>query len=244
MLVFGIKGKEKEERGCRDSDNVGESPVYSLFKDVNFYVLMAKVLRQLGVKAVFTLLAKYFWRSCISGEVDCLEDAKGCFIYWSVKSIKSSHKDSPQTVEPSHHSMSTLYKPQFEITSAHQQQTIPDERIEYQIYSYALQEEEAFNRLLADKQFSKNTTKHVPFGNLLSRLMLGNKTLMVRQSKIDEFVECTLNAFISVLVTGRTTRMNGVAKEFKLVSAVESFVVVDKGGCTKSRSFLDGCFYL
>ncbi|KAF5787849.1 hypothetical protein HanXRQr2_Chr10g0457451 [Helianthus annuus] len=55
----------------------------------------------------------YFWRSCISGEVDCLEDAKGCFIYWSVKSIKiSSHKDSPQTVEPSHHSMSTLYKPQ------------------------------------------------------------------------------------------------------------------------------------
>ncbi|KAF5787850.1 hypothetical protein HanXRQr2_Chr10g0457461 [Helianthus annuus] len=71
---------------------------------------------------------------------------------------------------------------------------------------------------------------------------------MVRQSKIDEFVECTLNAFISVLVTGRTTRMNGgqyiMAKEFKLVSAVESFVVVDKGGCTKSRSFWDGCFYL
>ncbi|MFS8012202.1 hypothetical protein Hanom_Chr14g01318061 [Helianthus anomalus] len=89
-----------------------------------------------------------------------------------------------------------------------------------------------------------NTTKYVPFGNLLSRLMLGNKTLMVRQSKIDEFVEFTLKAFISVLVTGRTTRMNGVAKEFKLVSAVESFVVVDKGGCTKSRSFLDGCFYL
>ncbi|KAJ0450834.1 hypothetical protein HanHA300_Chr15g0560731 [Helianthus annuus] len=26
MLVFGIKNKEKEERGCRDSDNVGESP--------------------------------------------------------------------------------------------------------------------------------------------------------------------------------------------------------------------------
>ncbi|KAJ0615989.1 hypothetical protein HanRHA438_Chr02g0084461 [Helianthus annuus] len=26
MLVFGIKSKEKEERGCRDSDNVGESP--------------------------------------------------------------------------------------------------------------------------------------------------------------------------------------------------------------------------
>ncbi|KAF5770256.1 hypothetical protein HanXRQr2_Chr14g0657411 [Helianthus annuus] len=73
-------------------------------------------------------------------------------------------------------------------------------------------------------------------------LLLENKTSMVRQSEIDEFVECTLKASISVLVAGRTTRMNGVAKEFKPVSAVESFVVigVDKGGCTKSRSFLDG----
>ncbi|KAJ0580926.1 hypothetical protein HanHA300_Chr04g0135041 [Helianthus annuus] len=59
--------------------------------------------------------------------------------------------------------MSTLYRPQFDATSAHQQQTIPNERNEYQIYSNALQDEEAFNQLFADKQFSQNTTEHVSF---------------------------------------------------------------------------------
>ncbi|KAI7752252.1 hypothetical protein M8C21_002767, partial [Ambrosia artemisiifolia] len=64
------------------------------------------------------------------------------------------NKDSSQIVEPSHHSMNTLYRPQFDATSAHQERTDPDERNEYQIYSYALQDDDAFNELLADKQFS------------------------------------------------------------------------------------------
>ncbi|XP_022029455.1 uncharacterized protein LOC110930461 isoform X2 [Helianthus annuus] len=77
--------------------------------------------------------------SCIPGAVEFLEDAKGSFIQWPAKSIK------------------------FDATSAHQQQTIPNERNQYQIYSNALQDEDAFNQLFADKQFSQNTTEHVSF---------------------------------------------------------------------------------
>ncbi|KAM0019585.1 putative papain-like cysteine peptidase superfamily [Helianthus debilis subsp. tardiflorus] len=77
--------------------------------------------------------------SCIPGAVEFLEDAKGSFIQWPAKSIK------------------------FDATSTHQQQTIPNERNEYQIYSNALQDEDAFNQLFADKQFSQNTTEHVSF---------------------------------------------------------------------------------
>ncbi|KAJ0682895.1 putative papain-like cysteine peptidase superfamily [Helianthus annuus] len=47
----------------------------------------------------------------------------------------------------------------FEATPADQQQAIPNERNEYQIYSYALQDDETFNQL-----FSENTTaEHVSF---------------------------------------------------------------------------------
>ncbi|MFS8007102.1 hypothetical protein Hanom_Chr14g01257061 [Helianthus anomalus] len=73
--------------------------------------------------------------SCIYGEIELLKDAKGSFIQWPVKLIK------------------------FEATPADQQQAIPNERNEYQIYSYALQDDETFNQL-----FSENTTaEHVSF---------------------------------------------------------------------------------
>ncbi|KAJ0478682.1 putative papain-like cysteine peptidase superfamily [Helianthus annuus] len=95
--------------------------------------------------------------SCIYGEIELLKDAKGSFIQWPVKLIKILNKDS-QTVEPCHHFISTPYRPQFEATPA-DQQAIPNERNEYQIYSYALQDDETFNQL-----FSENTTaEHVSF---------------------------------------------------------------------------------
>ncbi|MFS7976594.1 hypothetical protein Hanom_Chr10g00894261 [Helianthus anomalus] len=62
--------------------------------------------------------------SCIYGEIELLKDAKGSFIQWPVKLIK------------------------FEATPADQQQVIPNERNEYQIYSYALQDDETFNQLV------------------------------------------------------------------------------------------------
>ncbi|KAJ0876267.1 hypothetical protein HanPSC8_Chr11g0486501 [Helianthus annuus] len=97
--------------------------------------------------------------SCIYGEIELLKDAKGSFIQWPVKLIKILNKDSSQTVEPCHHFISTPYRPQFETTPADQQQAIPNERNEYQIYSYALQDDETFNQL-----FSENTTaEHVSF---------------------------------------------------------------------------------
>ncbi|KAM0025580.1 hypothetical protein Hdeb2414_s0021g00576251 [Helianthus debilis subsp. tardiflorus] len=97
--------------------------------------------------------------SCIYGEIELLKDAKGSFIQWPVKLIKILNKDSPQTVEPCHHFISTPYRPQFEATPADQHQAIPNERNEYQIYSYALQDDETFNQL-----FSENTTaEHVSF---------------------------------------------------------------------------------
>ncbi|MFS8010734.1 hypothetical protein Hanom_Chr14g01300481 [Helianthus anomalus] len=83
---------------------------------------------------------RLFPESCIPDAIEFLEDAKGSFIQWPTKSIK------------------------FDATSTHQQQTIPNERNEYQIYSNALQDEDAFNQLVfADKQFSQNTTEHVSF---------------------------------------------------------------------------------
>ncbi|KAM0019637.1 hypothetical protein Hdeb2414_s0025g00658121 [Helianthus debilis subsp. tardiflorus] len=79
--------------------------------------------------------------SCIYGEIELLKDAKGSFIQWPVKLIK------------------------FETTPTNQQQVIPNERNEYQIYRmhynmmYALQHDETFNQL-----FSENTTaEHVSF---------------------------------------------------------------------------------
>ncbi|KAJ0614390.1 hypothetical protein HanIR_Chr02g0061921 [Helianthus annuus] len=50
--------------------------------------------------------------SCIYGEIEVLKDAKGSFIQWPVKLIKILNKDSPQTVEPRQHFISTPYRPQ------------------------------------------------------------------------------------------------------------------------------------
>ncbi|KAM0071229.1 hypothetical protein Hdeb2414_s0001g00022581 [Helianthus debilis subsp. tardiflorus] len=50
--------------------------------------------------------------SCIYGEIELLKDAKGSFIQWPVKLIKILNKDSPQTIEPCHHFISTPYRPQ------------------------------------------------------------------------------------------------------------------------------------
>ncbi|KAI7747515.1 hypothetical protein M8C21_016717 [Ambrosia artemisiifolia] len=78
----------------------------------------------------------------------------GCPMVDGFVKVQILNKDSPQIVEPSHH---------FEATFTHQQQTIPHERNKYQIYSYTLQDEEAFSQLLAGKEFSQNTTEHTSF---------------------------------------------------------------------------------
>ncbi|KAI7734498.1 LOW QUALITY PROTEIN: hypothetical protein M8C21_002237, partial [Ambrosia artemisiifolia] len=117
--------------------------------------------------------------SCIPGEEECFEDEKGSFIQWTAKLIKVQilNKDSPQIVEPSHHVMSTPYRPQvFEATSTHQQQTIPHERNEYQIYSYALQNEEAFSQLLTGEEFSQNATEHTSFNELTEPVNVNQPT--------------------------------------------------------------------
>ncbi|MFS7913555.1 hypothetical protein Hanom_Chr02g00143111 [Helianthus anomalus] len=74
--------------------------------------------------------------SCIYGEIELLKDGK------------ILNKDFPQTVLPCHHFISTPSRPQFEATPADQQQAIPNERNGYQIYSYALQDDETFNQLI------------------------------------------------------------------------------------------------
>ncbi|MFS7963436.1 hypothetical protein Hanom_Chr08g00738041 [Helianthus anomalus] len=137
-------------------------------------------------------------------------------------------KDSLQTIEPCHHFISTPYRPQE--TPADQQQAIPSERNEYQIYSYALQDDVTFNQLgyIFDSRKGKDdddyscyeittlfkqaieqnmTWAKVKCGYCVMLVMydfvicnrehmLVNKTRMVRQGEIDEFVERTLKVFI------------------------------------------------
>ncbi|MFS7946214.1 hypothetical protein Hanom_Chr06g00533371 [Helianthus anomalus] len=50
----------------------------------------------------------------------------------------------------------------FEATSADQQQAIPNERNEYQIHSYALQDDETFNKLFFENTMAKHVSFHKP----------------------------------------------------------------------------------
>ncbi|MFS7950775.1 putative papain-like cysteine peptidase superfamily [Helianthus anomalus] len=95
-------------------------------------------------------LTRLLPESCIYGEIELLKDPKGSFIQWPVKINKGICYMN---------NICILISLSFEATPADQQQAIPNERNEYQIYSYALQDDETFNQL-----FSENTTaEHVSF---------------------------------------------------------------------------------